>query len=283
MNTRIISFAGQCVAVEYEGSRSQEIVDYLFEDINEEAQKPPDLTFSIQSKPGSGELSLHRDKEEIYVGDSNGEMASMLMDQVLFHLIKGNRDGVLIHCAVMARDNFGILLPGTTGAGKSTFTAWLASKGFTYLTDEMAFVETGSRTIQSFTRPFNIKTLALRAVRDELGVDVDSDQLISNDRATLIPHRQIKPDYQYCTPELGLILYPRFRPLSEFKLTELSPALSGLDLMKCLINARNLEGDGFPEIARLVRETPSYSMSYGGFEQLGDELFEILNTKSDII
>jgi hypothetical protein len=38
--------------------------------------------------------------------------------------------------------------------------------------------------------------------------------------------------------------------------------------MEGLINARNLEEHGFPEVARLARLIPAYELTYGAFEQI---------------
>ena len=50
---------------------------------------------------------------------------------------------MLFHAAALTWQSRGILLPAFTGAGKSTLTAWLLGQGFSYLTDELAFVPAG--------------------------------------------------------------------------------------------------------------------------------------------
>ena len=47
-------------------------------------------------------------------------------------------------------------------------------------------------------------------------------------------------------------------------------------MMECLVNARNLNGHGFNEVTRLVRDTKCYLLEYGGFSQLGEEFDSIL-------
>jgi hypothetical protein len=225
-------------------------------------------------------VSLLRDDVVIFAGESRGEMAGRLMNQALFHLAVGNSAGLLLHCAVLVRNSIGIILPGVSGAGKSTFAVWLARNGFRYLTDELAFIETGTQEVHAFTRPINIKKPALGVLNKALEVDTERGDLISSELATLIPHRQINSDFHKSIPELGMILYPRYSEGSEFKLNSITPALAGLDLMKCLINARNLSGHGFPEITRIAKNVPAYSMVYGGFEQLGKDLFDLFDSIS---
>ena len=50
-----------------------------------------------------------------------------------------------VHAAAFARHGRALLLPGTTGAGKSTLTVCLLRAGFDFLGDDMAFLEDSSR------------------------------------------------------------------------------------------------------------------------------------------
>jgi hypothetical protein len=79
-------------------------------------------------------------------------------------------------------------------------------------------------------------------------------------------------------PDLGLILFPRYLPESAFDLQRLSKAQAGLELMQCLVNARNLPDRGFSEITRLARKAPAYRMCYAGFDQVGEVVEAILDT-----
>jgi hypothetical protein len=74
-----------------------------------------------------------------------------------------------------------------------------------------------------------------------------------------------------------LIIFPCYQPAAQFDLQPLTKAQAGLELMKCLINARNLPGHGFAEISRLVKIAPAYKMSYANFEQVDNTIERLLN------
>ena len=61
----------------------------------------------------------------------------------------------------------------------------------------------------------------------------------------------------------------------EFELRRLSRAQAGLELMQCLINARNLPDHGFPEVTRLARAMPAYKMTYANFAQIEPHIFRL--------
>jgi len=70
------------------------------------------------------------------------------------------------------------------------------------------------------------------------------------------------------TRQAGLIIFPRYCAGSELELTALSPAMAGLKLMECNLNARNLADHGFPALTALARNVPALSLTYGGYRQL---------------
>jgi len=56
---------------------------------------------------------------------------------------------------------------------------------------------------------------------------------------------------------LSLIIFPQYLPGGDFTTRSLSKAETGLELMQCLINARNLPEHGFPEVVRLAKRVPT--------------------------
>jgi hypothetical protein len=63
-----------------------------------------------------------------------------------------------------------------------------------------------------------------------------------------------------------MIFFPRYRADTEFSLEKLSPAQTGMSMMACLVNARNLPGDGFRSTVDLARKVPAYSITYPDFD-----------------
>ena len=189
----------------------------------------------------------------------------------------------MFHAAGLAWHNKGLMLPGKIGAGKSTLSAWLSTQGFDYLTDELVFIAAGSDVMQPFPRPLNLKRPARPVLQGWLDFS-DRDQLdpaggahiLTSPQIDLAPPTLLYPANTISQPALKAIIFPHYRPAAEFEMQPLSKAQAGLELMQCLVNARNLPEHGFPEIARLARRLPAYHLRYSSFAQIGAQIEKLM-------
>jgi hypothetical protein len=281
MKTRLIAFAGSTVAVEYSGARPARIVDFVCRHMpgGDDADPVPHVTFRIAPGGSTGELALYREGQLRYTGDCDACLAEQLLGDVGYALADKSWDGLLFHAGALAWDGKGLLLPGSIGAGKTTLTMWLAVQGLgglAYLSDEMAFFPAGSHAMQTYTRPLNLKSAARAALKDWFDFEGQADRLLSTPHGDLIPPELLSFAGPRAETPLGLIIFPRYAAGSELELRPLSQAQAGLALMECLVNARNLPGHGFSEIARLAQVAPAYRLRYTHFGQIEDQIKTLL-------
>ncbi|MGD0918931.1 MAG: hypothetical protein ABSB22_20995 [Thermodesulfobacteriota bacterium] len=277
---RIVSFAGSSVSVEYSGERAAGIVDFLYGSlpITADTEDPLRVKYQILPFHESNQLHLHREGILIYEGNSDAELADVLLGSTGHDLADRSRSGLLFHSGALFRGEKGLLLPGGIAAGKTTLTFWLARRGFNYLTDEMAFLRDGADTFQAFTRPLNLKAPSRAVLKNDFDFEGNASKILST-----IVNDLISPVLLNCNPPdkeapLDLLFFPQYRPNSDFILQPLSRAQAGLELMKCLVNARNLPDHGFPEITRLARKVPAYRMLYSHFDQIGHRIETIVES-----
>ncbi|MFN8459219.1 MAG: hypothetical protein U0401_31980 [Anaerolineae bacterium] len=100
---------------------------------------------------------MSRGETLLYRGDYPAVAAELLLGDSCHHLADRSQGGLLLHAASLTWQDRGLLLPGTSGAGKTALTAWLLSQGFGYLTDELVFVPWGQNSVRALTRPLNLK------------------------------------------------------------------------------------------------------------------------------
>ena len=280
--TRLITFAGSTVGVECEGDGAAKIVDFLYRDIPPAASPGPTaVTFRLLSDDNSDRLRLYRAETLLYEGDAAAEAADLLLGQSCYQLAKRSQGGLLFHAGALALPGKGKgwLLPGGIGAGKTTLTAWLLSRGLGYLTDELAFVPDGAGTMQTFARPLNLKRPARAALRDHFDFERHADRMLSTSAGDLISPEALQPTRTAGAPGatcVSLIVFPRYQAGSDFVWRPLSKAQAGLALMKCLVNARNLPEHGFPQISRLAKTVPAYAMTYSNFDQIEAQLEDLI-------
>ncbi|HHD56533.1 MAG TPA: hypothetical protein ENK89_02500, partial [Desulfobulbaceae bacterium] len=135
MESRYLGFADRRLLVEYPPA-FERIINFLFVNVPSGMDQKPDHTFTVVPQQ-SGTCTLLKDKEKIGDTADDTTMANLLMGEIIYAMIDGVHSGLTLHAAAVAWKNKGIWMPGTSGAGKSSLSAWFVSHGYTYLTDEL--------------------------------------------------------------------------------------------------------------------------------------------------
>lgn len=263
--TRIVTFAGTTVAVEYSGQRSTEIIEFVFGCLPEPPTAAVTADLRLTEDSQSGVLSLSQGGAVCCVDHSAGAIASWLLHATCRQLIaSGPRvGGLLLHAAALAWRGRGLVLPGATGSGKSTLAAFLMHRGFEFLTDELAHVPSGSDRLEGFTVPFKIKQKGVDALAGHVPLAPHSTLVGVHD--VLVP-----PGELGCIAPVPLsaIVFPRHQPDVAFRLEPLSPAQTALRLMKYLVNGSSQPDHGFRDCARLAHIAAGYTLRYASLRQI---------------
>jgi hypothetical protein len=276
MAARVVAFAGRAVSLDYRGAGARRLVEFLFRDLAPSRSTRPHVALALLPGAKPDRFELRRNGETLAADCTPGAAADLLISEAIFHLADRASSGMVMHAAAVATPRGAMLLPGKSGAGKSTLTAWLLRRGFGYLTDELVYIPAGTRRLHALTRPVHIKHPALPAVkRIAPALDRARSRVLETPQATLIPHRLLNHRPPSPAARLSGIVFPEFRDGTDFELTRLSPAQTGMSLMACLINARNLTGHGFPEASRVARLAPAWRLVYGDTGQLDERLLSL--------
>jgi hypothetical protein len=156
-----------------------------------------------------------------------------------------------------------VLIPGQSGAGKSSIAAWLFDKGFDYLTDELV-VLAADGAIQGLARALMLKPDADKIVG---GFPRVAPLRRLQAGANLIVRPQADAAEAGACP-CGLIVFPSFSAGAQIAIQPVSAAQACIRLMGCNVNARNLADGGFAILSDLARRVPAVELRYGSFEQL---------------
>jgi hypothetical protein len=279
--TRVIGFAGTRLVIAWEGRSAGAILNALCLAHSTPASgSDSDPHFWLRSTQCDAAICLHRRDRRLYEGPSAGAAAEILLDCIVHDLADGCRVGPLFHAAAASCGGRGLLLPGQTGSGKTTLAAWLAGRGWDYLTDEIACIGQGSQEIQAFQRALHLRTPLSDSVERLIAAAIEGLDSVSGRRAyrssrgVIVPIEYIRPNNIYHTPELRLIVFPQYLADADVDddLIRLSPAQACARLMGCTVNVRNLSGHGLDEISRLARGTPAYALSYGRLDHLAEKI-----------
>ncbi|MGA8261627.1 MAG: hypothetical protein WB783_15555 [Arenicellales bacterium] len=276
MRTHYVSFAENSVAINYEEDAHGALLDYLFGDLDNHEMPEPLSRLRLSQAEDTNDTTLEQDGSSLYSGDCRTTLARTLVEKTLYALVDKDDSGLAFHAAAVCTGDTGVLIPGKSGAGKSTLAVWLATRGFTYLTDELVHVPLDTRTIEGFTRPINLKKNGCEILENEFDIKDTERSILKNKRLSIVPHRLINPVYKRLRPEISVIVFPHLVSEEDHRLEPLSKAQAGLKLVECLVNGRNIANHGFDQVSRIVRDVPAYTLHYTGFKTLPSLLGEIL-------
>jgi len=258
-------FGSQHIEIDCNNDEAYQLASFLFSDFTYSDSSHPAIKFDIISVGNQPMLSLWDGDKRLYFGDSRYQLAYILMNEAIYHSIAKNDQQHAIHAGAVWKDGQCILLPGSSGRGKSTLTAWLVKNGYQYLTDELVFLSDDGQ-LTPLTRPVNLKVTATHF--SWLLEKEHQDQIISDKNGSMIPHRLLNPHFTAMKPHVTHVLFPEFQEGTELVCEKVSPARSSLYLMQSHVNARNLSGLGIPALSGIVRNCSSYKLTYGSFQDL---------------
>ncbi|MGN6596937.1 HprK-related kinase A [Sphingopyxis terrae] len=174
----------------------------------------------------------------------------------------GWRRHMLLHASAVARAGRAVILSGESGSGKSTLAALLGEGAWRLMGDEFTLIEPASGDALGFPRAVSLKNAAIA----EMAVRVDPARLgpllagtPKGDIRHLIPRADaIAAMHEPARP--ALILFPRFGGAAAIE--PMAPGEVFVRLTEASTNYVALGEAGFAALARLVRETPAFGISY---------------------
>ena len=265
---RHVAFDGNKIRIDYSDESITELLDFLFLDLDQDGPGEVNETFVIKHRQKAGDWRLKLARKPLFTGKNLAGMGVVLMGEVLFHLIKDNENALAIHAGLVSDNERTILIPGASGSGKTSFTTWLLCSGMRYHTDELVTINLQDYSLKAFTRPLNVKTSGVEAVRTLFDMDGFEDDIRVSRGVTMIPHRLVNPEFNREVPKLTHVIFPKYIAESKSEIDRLSGAEAGLELMRSNVIARNLPTHGFGQVTKLVRDLPAYRLHYRHFDDL---------------
>jgi hypothetical protein len=156
---------------------------------------------------------------------------------------QSTRHPVLIHGACVAGPLGGaVLLPGGTGAGKSTLTAACVAAELTYLTDELVALDQGASSVTPYAKPLSL----------------DDGRLVPASSLGRVANRPATP---------RALVFPRYQPGAAVSETPLDPPWALMALIAHAIHPAGLGRTALTWLAGLALTCPARQITYGDAEQ----------------
>lgn len=171
----------------------------------------------------------------------------------------GHRRHLLLHAAVVARDDRAILMSGVSGAGKSTLALMLSQRGWRFLGDEFAMIDPDTGLAHPFPRPVSLKNESLALIPDGYRVGPLLTGTPKGDvRHVAPPASAIAAMERPARPVL--LVFPRFGFPSA--LSGLAPTETFVRLTQASTNYVAMGESGFRALTRLRAEVPAVTLDY---------------------
>ena len=159
---------------------------------------------------------------------------------------------LLVHAAGVERAGRAVMLPGASGAGKTTLAAGLVVAGFGYLTDELVALSADGASIAPFPKSLALDAGSLAALRG-----LPEARAVPGAGAAsgtvYIAADVLRPGAPSPGCEPAVIAFPRYRPdASASALHLLSDADALLELLTHTVNLGDHGGGGMQALADLV-------------------------------
>lgn len=229
----------------------------------------PDYVFD--STPGAHRLRL--------LGETLAESRDIrdLLHHLSWHVntaaTRTCTDLLLVHAgAVVTPSGSGVMLPGVSGAGKTSLVAGLVSAGWGYLSDEAGAIDPVTRELCPYPKALSIKPGMFEGFVDLL--DPDQPWPISS-REWLIAPEALRPDPVADRSAVDLIVFLEHAPDVPMHVTPLSPARSVTALFEHISNPQAWGARALTLLAAVVRGARSYALQTSRTEDAVRSVLEL--------
>ncbi|MGX4641078.1 HprK-related kinase A [Massilia sp. SYSU DXS3249] len=175
---------------------------------------------------------------------------------------------LVIHAAVVEKENQAVILPAPPGSGKSTLCAALVARGWRLLSDELTLVRLDDGRIDPLPRPVSLKNGSIDVIRAwapdaELSPPV-ADTLKGTVAHMRVPAASVARAHEPALP--AWIVFPKWHAGAAAELAPVPQARAHLRLAENAFNYSLLGAKGFTAAARLIGGTRTFDFRYGALE-----------------
>lgn len=184
---------------------------------------------------------------------------------------------LILHAAVVEKQGYALIMPGSPGSGKSTLCAALVSKGWRLLSDELTLVSLEDGVIRPLPRPISLKNESIDVIKHFSPAAVISDVVADTSKGT-VAHMRV-PVESVVNAKLSVrpawLICPKYIDGSEMVLEPMSKGHGLLAMLDNAFNFSSMREYGFNAATRLIDECDCYSFRYSDLYEAID-LFDSL-------
>lgn len=182
---------------------------------------------------------------------------------------------LILHAAVAEKNGLAVMFPARPGAGKSTLTAGLVSRGWRLFSDELALLSLDEpQALTPVPRPINLKNESIAVIREFAPRSIMGPVVADTNKGT-VAHMRAPADSVYRGNEPaspGFIVFPRFVSGSDTTLVPQSKARSFMTMAQQSFNFHILADTAFAALDRVVSSCGCHELTYSN---LGEAVYTL--------
>jgi hypothetical protein len=158
------AWLGTTFRIRCEDGGLSEQVDHLFGATKVKPGKPrPSIAYEVRGL--SGRFELYRGRDRASAAGDGAYVVERLLSEINLRALAAFT-GFATHAGVVARGDTAVVLPATSGGGKSTLTAACILQGFDYVSDEALCLRFDDASLVPYPRPIALSSWS----RGQLGI-----------------------------------------------------------------------------------------------------------------
>jgi len=290
--SRTINALGHPVLIRTNSEEFGDVVERMmhsFKPLNGRARKP-EVTFSVLVTDGTNPGEPHRfyrNHKLIRETHQFWKLLRLLEWQLDAFLVWNEHDKLLLHAGSVAIDGCGILIPGSSRAGKSSLTMSLLLRGCQYFSDELTAISIDSGELVAFPKALSCRDISMFPELDgrswfgpnaeDLAVGTEPDGW----QPVWFTHAEdARAGSVGSSVKITHVIFPKRGNGATPQLEPISKAAVMRGLLRHSINFRRVREQGFRRLARAAGELQGYRLTGNGLAAATELVIEEVANKA---
>lgn len=179
-------------------------------------------------------------------------------------------DYLVLHAAVLERNQRALIISADPGSGKSTLCAGLVHAGWRLLSDELALLDLATGHIRPIARPISLKNRSIDVIR-ALGPDVVLSEVCPDTTKGAVAHVRPPADSVHRRHETALpawLLFPKYCEGGQLSMDAVGKATAFMEMVRHAFNYGFLGADAFDALAAMIDRCDVRYADYGSLDQV---------------
>ena len=172
-----------------------------------------------------GSFCSWQNKKLTGTGLQSNNIIPHLVYQVFDRVCHHTKDKLLLHAAVIAKENRVFILPAKAGSGKSTIAAALSASGWTLMSDELAIINTETLKVEPYPMAIGLKSGSIAKLVDYLPNLQQKTFHTREDGRRIHYHMPNKVKTQGGLP-IAALIFPQYSPNATPKFETIPPLIA---------------------------------------------------------